>query len=258
MPAHRDTPAVSESTYSAAFFDGLDRQTRTSAEVIVPMVMDLFAPRSVADVGCGRGVWLSVFQQWGVTRVAGLDGAWVDQKELAIPSEFFHKTDLTSRWQVPGEFDLALCLEVGEHLAESAAARLVDNLTRAASVVLFSAALPGQEGTHHINEQWPEYWEQLFADRGFVRLDPFRRRIWQDERVAWYYQQNIVAYISAARADDSAELRDERDRAATSQLTLVHGKILRPMKHARPALSLLPRLLWKALRQRWSRLVGDG
>ncbi|AMV16762.1 class I SAM-dependent methyltransferase [Planctomyces sp. SH-PL14] len=244
-----------ETAYSAKFFDQLDGQTRASAEVIVPMVMDLLGPTSVVDVGCGRGVWLSVFREAGVHRVAGLDGAWVDPRQLAIPGECFQAVDLTADWPAPGTFDLAVSLEVGEHLAETASGRLVENLTRAASAVLFSAALPGQEGTHHINEQWPEFWEGLFAERGFARLDPFRRRIWQDPRVAWYYQQNLTLFVAQGVLDGSAALRQERDRAAICPLTLVHSKVLRPMKHPRPALHLLPRLVLEAIRQRWNRLI---
>jgi len=256
MSASAPTASIPESAYSAEFFDHLDRQTRASAEVIVPMVMDLLGPTSIVDVGCGRGVWLSVFREAGVERVAGLDGSWVDLRQLAIPGECFQAVDLTADWPAPGTCDLAVSLEVGEHLAEAASARLVENLTRAANVVLFSAALPGQEGTHHINEQWPEFWEGLFAERGFARLDPFRRRIWQDPRVAWYYQQNLTLFVATSRVEQSPELREERDRATNCQLTLVHRKILRPMKHARPALTLLPRLFLEAFRKRWNRLTG--
>jgi hypothetical protein len=49
-------------------------------------------------------------------------------------------------------FDLAISLEVAEHLPEGSAGALVSTLIEAAPVVVFSAAIKGQSGTNHINE----------------------------------------------------------------------------------------------------------
>lgn len=240
--------------YSTSFFDRLDQQTAASAEVVVPMVLDMFDPASVVDVGCGRGVWLSFFQRTGIPRVLGLDGDWVEVDRLAIPRDSFRVTDLAGHWTLAERFDLALCLEVGEHLPESKSAALVSNLTQAAPVVLFSAALPGQQGTQHINEQWPEYWESLFRERRYLRIDPLRRQLWQDERVAWYYQQNLTIYVFEDVLNGDERLREEHRRAMASPLTLVNRKILKPLQQPRPALKLLPKLIVQAVRRRWRRL----
>jgi SAM-dependent methyltransferase len=216
--------------------------------------MKLFAPQSVVDVGCGPGEWLAAFGRAGVKRIYGLDGQWVGRDRLSIRPQFFQSIDLTGEWSIPGSFDLAVCLEVAEHLTETNSQNLVKNLVKAAPAILFSAAIPGQEGTNHINEQWPEYWEKLFAQYEYVCLDPFRRQIWQDPSVAWYYQQNLYAYVNRTLLDNSPVLRDEFERRQKCALTLVHPKILRPMKKARPALQLLPALIRAALCRRWDRL----
>ena len=225
-----------------------------SAEVIVPLAMSLFAPRSVVDVGCGSGEWLSAFERAGVERVYGLDAQWVGQDKLAIRPDCFQSTNLTGEWSIPGKFDLAVCLEVAEHLPEPTSTTFVKRLVEAAPAILFSAAVPGQEGTNHVNEQWPEYWEKLFSQYDYVCLDPFRRHIWQDRRVAWYYQQNLYAYIQRTLVETSAVLRGEFERKRECALTLIHPKILRPMKQTRPALRLLPALVRGTLRRKWDSL----
>lgn len=246
--------AMMAASYSSEFFNKIKREGRMSAEVIVPVAMSLFAPRSVVDVGCGSGEWLAAFERAGVERIHGLDGQWVGQDKLAIRPECFQSIDLTGKWSIPGKFDLAICLEVAEHLTERSSIRLVKHLVEAAPAILFSAAIPGQEGTNHVNEQWPEYWEKLFSQYGYVCLDPFRRYIWQDRRVAWYYQQNLYAYVQRTLVESSPVLRGEFERKRECSLTLIHPKILRPMKQARPALKLLPTLVLAALRRRWNGL----
>jgi 2-polyprenyl-3-methyl-5-hydroxy-6-metoxy-1,4-benzoquinol methylase len=56
------------------------------------------------------------------------------------------------------EFDLVVSLEVAEHLPASAADQFVNTLVKHGKKILFSAAIPGQGGQDHLNEQWPDYW----------------------------------------------------------------------------------------------------
>ena len=62
-------------------------RARSSAREIVPLVLGLVHPRSVIDVGCGTGEWLSVFKERGVEDVWGVDGTYVSKKMLEIPEE---------------------------------------------------------------------------------------------------------------------------------------------------------------------------
>ena len=92
--------------------------------------------------------------------------------------------------------DLAICLEVAEHLTPAAGARLVKTLCSVAPVVLFSAAIPAQGGTNHINEQWQSHWADEFAAHGFDCFDPIRPEIWNDRDVFPWYRQNILLFVS--------------------------------------------------------------
>jgi SAM-dependent methyltransferase len=162
------------------------------------MVCALLRPRQVVDVGCGLGAWLAAFREAGVVDCLGIDDASVDRSRLVLPAEQFRAHDLSQPFAVERTFDLALCLEVAEHLPAASAEHLVGSLVRLAPVVLFSAAIPFQGGDNHINEQWPEYWAARFRAHNFLAIDYFRRHLWQDERVMWWYAQNLLLY---ARAD---------------------------------------------------------
>jgi len=208
--------------YSAEFF-ALQRATaRASAEVVVPLVLELTRPASVVDVGCGTGTWLSVFAAHGVEDVLGIDGSYVDRASLDIPPERFLARDLTSPFELSRRFDLVVSLEVGEHLPESSAAAFVEGLTELGSIVLFSAAIPGQGGTNHVNEQWPSYWADLFLRCGYVHVDCLRLRLWHDEAVARWYAQNLLFYVARDELPGFPELARLHDPSQPVPLHLVH------------------------------------
>lgn len=167
-----------------------------SATGVVPLLLATLQPRSVVDVGCGLGAWLAVFREHGIVDVLGFDGPWVDRQQLRIPREAFVAADLREAIAAPRRFDLALCLEVAHLIEPEHAPTLVRSLTSLSEVVAFSAGIPGQGGFHHLNEQWPRYWADLFAARGYVATDPFRVALWEAENVKWWFAQNLVCYAS--------------------------------------------------------------
>src|ERR1700730_3323108 len=59
-----------------------------SAREVVPLVLRMLGSRSVIDVGCGRGAWLTVFRELGVTDICGVDGEYVSRDKLAFPSDY--------------------------------------------------------------------------------------------------------------------------------------------------------------------------
>ena len=180
--------------YSTEFFVDIDRGSTASADVIVPHVLSLFEVRSVVDVGCGLGSWLTAFERNGVTDYLGVDSHHVPLGELKVPVERFQRVDLTKRLSLHRTFNLACSLEVAEHLPRECAAEFVGDLIKAASVVLFSAAIPRQGGTAHLNEQWPWYWAALFRHHGYIAVDCVRPLIFNDARVDWWYRQNIIVF----------------------------------------------------------------
>ncbi|RKR92783.1 methyltransferase family protein [Micromonospora pisi] len=176
--------------YNGSFYDTIRAGTRASAAAVVPVVVDIVKPATVIDVGCGEGWWADTFAGHGC-EVIGVDGAYVTGSPLGdrfIP----HDLALPLPAHLHGRFDLAVCLEVAEHLPPSRADSLVDDLCNLAPTLLFSAAIPGQGGVGHVNEQWPNYWVTRFKAHGWSVSGALRWSIWNDDRVENWYRQNLL------------------------------------------------------------------
>jgi SAM-dependent methyltransferase len=184
--------------YNEKFFDRLADGSLRSARAVVPIILDLVGAKCVVDFGCGEGAWLKACLEHGVESVVGLDGDYVKLDKLRIDRKDFQAVDLRRPIRLDRRFDLAMCLEVAEHLPRRSARGLVESLAAAAPVVLFSASLPGQGGTSHINEQWPVYWERLFAEYGMRKYDVVRPMIWTNRAIELWYRQNIYLYCDSS------------------------------------------------------------
>jgi len=182
--------------YGDQFYQAMREGSARSAAVVVPLVVELLHPASVVDAGCGTGAWLAGFQQQGVGDVLGLEFSTVSPQLAEIDASLIRSVDASQPFRLERSFDLAMSLEVAEHLPEGSAAGFVWSLTRLGPAALFSAAIPGQGGTGHLNEQWPSYWARHFADHGFTVVDCLRDRIWNDPRIEWWYRQNLLLFVA--------------------------------------------------------------
>ena len=162
--------------------------------------------RSLVDVGCGTGPWLRAARLNGIDDIQGLDGVLAPDEELAVSGDVIHVVDFTEPLPLARRFDVALCLEVAEHLEEKFAARIVCTLANLANTVVFSAACPGQPGQHHVNCQWPAYWQSLFNAHGFVCNDDVRWALWDLAAVEPWYRQNMFV----ATCDPAAAGKEDR------------------------------------------------
>lgn len=121
---------------------------------------------------------------------------------------------------------MALSLEVAEHLPEASAGTFVETLVACADAIVFSAAIPNQGGTNHVNEQPPEYWAGLFALRGYEVVDCIRPLIWNDRSVAVCYRQNMFLYARPDWLDKHERLKAARERTDPQWLSFVHPGLL--------------------------------
>ena len=188
--------------YTSAFYAENVVSSTQSCAAVVPVLMEWLAPRSVVDVGCGVGGWLAEFVEQGVADVLGVDGAHVDRAWLKIPGDTFMSHDLGQPLRMDRTFDVVLSLEVAEHLSPARAAGFVSDLCALGPVVVFSAAIPGQSGQGHVNEQWPEYWIDHFDHAGYRVVDCLRPRLWNMAGVSYWYAQNMLLFVDRARLPD--------------------------------------------------------
>lgn len=196
---------MNTNVYSPKFFEYIRDTSSGSAVATVPKILEVYPARSVIDVGCGIGAWLKPFADRGVKRIAGVDGDYVDRKQLMIPAASFVgcrldvPLDFTALHQALASserFDLAISLEVGEHLPVARAPSLVSDLCALADVVLFGAAIPFQGWQRaHVNEQWQSYWAAKFAANGYDAFDALRPLIWSAPDIAFFYKQNTIFYV---------------------------------------------------------------
>lgn len=210
--------------YTASFYEEIRNGSQRSAEVIAPLACELVHPRSVVDVGCGDGTWLAVFCKLGASEILGIDGDYVQRDILQIPPESFQSVDLTKPFSLDHSFDLAISLEVGEHLPAESAQAFVESLTRLAPVILFSAAIPFQGGNHHVNEQWPDKWAALFLENNYFPVDCIRKRVWQNDSVEWWYAQNTLLFVRKDALEANPALKAEFEQTNLNQFRLIHPR----------------------------------
>lgn len=191
--AYRASPAA---IYDDAFFDNRRSGYREEAyRRMAQTIVELFRPQSIIDVGCGDGSLLRYLCVYNVA-CQGIEGSDAGVKrclEAGIP---VIKMDL--RWpntkQIGRHFEMAICLEVAEHIPSDYAEELIKCLCQLADRIIFSAAQPGQGGEGHLNEQPLEYWEAIFNKCGYRRNETLTvrlREIWCKENVPSFYWKNV-------------------------------------------------------------------
>ncbi len=157
-----------DSVYTRSYYrDVVEDSAKESAVKISNSIVNELAPKRVIDVGCGTGALLGALRDKGCNvfglehSKAGLD--YCVTRGLPVKS-FDIKTDTFT----PEEpFNLAVSMEVAEHLPESSANQFISLLANLAEVIVFTAATPGQGGLDHINEQPHSYWISKFAEKEF-------------------------------------------------------------------------------------------
>ncbi|MGY4280796.1 SAM-dependent methyltransferase [Bradyrhizobium sp. LM2.7] len=238
---------MSNTFYDEVFYNWQRDASFASAEVMLPIVFEMVKPRSVIDIGCGVGTWLAAAKSLGAQTVVGVEGDWVNDARMSI-TEPVVLADLEAAIPVSDRFDLALCMEVAEHLSKQRAPSLIADLCRLSDVVLFGAAVPGQGGNNHINEQWQSYWADLFRSQGRLPHDVVRPKVWNSNKVAFWYKQNALLYMTEQKA---AELNCSDTLG--NILDVVHPTMSLREEGPRDLLKKVPRATMRALEKRLNR-----
>ena len=188
--------------YDTLFYKYQREGAARSALGVLPLVIGSLSLRSVLDVGCGAAAWLAGYRELGVPDLFGVDGDYVDRNMLLIDTDRFIPKDITKSFDLGRQFDLVQCLEVAEHVPRQTSDQLIDNITRHGKRVLFSAAVPGQGGENHINEQPYSFWRDLFEARGFSLFDFVRPRIVGNPSIETWYRYNILFFAHQSVVPD--------------------------------------------------------
>jgi hypothetical protein len=189
---------MTSENYNREFYEGLNRNNGQSAMYLAEYLSKRLNFSSVIDIGCGNGDLLNSFLNLGIKTLKGIEGNGnflnhSDQFDISIEN-------LESQIHFQKKYDVAICLEVAEHIDAIFADNLISTLTNASDLVIFSAAVPGQGGTLHVNEQPPNYWALKFLTQGYTLFMDPREEIWKHQGIAPYYRQNILVYKKSSNS----------------------------------------------------------
>lgn len=178
-----------------SYIHTIDVHNTKAAEEIIPYILKLLKPKSVLDIGCGIGTWLKIFKENGIDDFIGIDGEYVNRDLLYsnIEQKNFVAIDLGKEFNLNKKFDLAVSLEVAEHLPLESSDIFIESIIKHSDNILFSAAIPNQWGQNHLNEQWSDYWIEKFKNYGYNCFD-IRAIFWENKNIEWWYKQNLFIF----------------------------------------------------------------
>lgn len=196
-----------------------ERNGNCSEDTILSLILSKHEINSMVDFGCAIGRWCRAGKNLGIQEVLGIDGKYVTEESLVIDKSEFMGADLGEKIELSKRYDLAISLEVAEHLSEKRSDIFIENLTRASDIILFSAAIPGQGGDFHVNEQPLSYWQRKFKEHGYYLCDCLRPIIWENDNVMPMYRQNCVLFIKKDSCDEEYTTNN------VAMIDIVHPKI---------------------------------
>lgn len=149
------------------------------------------------DVGCGQGLLISVLSTLHGKNCQGVEGsaAAVEFADDAVREHI--RVATIAELELSQQYDLVSCVEVLEHVPEEESDAAISFLTQSAKRwIYFSAAIPGQGGTGHINCQPSIYWILAMRRHGFdLALDAceaLRERIVGMTPCVWLPQNALI------------------------------------------------------------------
>lgn len=219
--------------YDNDFYAELEKSVAKSSKHLVPIICNNINPKSVIDFGCGNGIWLKAFENAGIKNYCGIDGDYVKKEIFKADFNNFIPKNLNHEINLNKKFDLVLSLEVAEHLNPESSEIFIKSLCNHSDSIIFSAAIPAQKGTNHINLNFQSYWCKIFQKYGYQPFDIIRPEIWYDTRISYWYRQNIILY----KKNDSTTIKNielldkthpELDFFVQSKNTLLSQFLLHP------------------------------
>jgi len=174
------------------WLDGLNAESKHNTKHVLAAFAYFGIPASFLDVGCGDGIMVQV------ARMLGVEAYGVDQlvQEGAPPYFFYH--NLVDAFRLPKPVDIVMCIEVAEHIHETAHSTLMDSLVEnmkagVSAKLIFSAASPGQDGTGHVATRPAFYWRTELTARGltYSRMDTINLAL------LWAHIQSPLGHLAS-------------------------------------------------------------
>jgi hypothetical protein len=174
---------MTEEVYTKGYFEKIEEEEALQASRLERILYALYKPKSVIDWGCASGLYLEPFMENGC-EVLGIENSPV-AIEMRHPDIRIIRSDMTQAIHLTPmtmkpvgidvsapvtKFDMALCIEVLEHIDEQYSKVAIENVCRSSDRLVVSIAREWQQGPGHLNLKPIEYWIQKFGWQGF-RVD---------------------------------------------------------------------------------------
>ena len=144
-------------------YNTITEEETPMAQRLAEYIQTQYPKRTVADIGCGPGIYVDAL------RAVGVDATGYDSDDRVKDKPNLQQISL---FDLTAPADIVMCLEVAEHIPADRADDVADSMVRnlkPGAVLIWTAAQPGQGGHGHINCQPPDYWETKFTERGLQR-----------------------------------------------------------------------------------------
>lgn len=168
--------------YTDAFFKNrTKRKTIRWEKAVGSCIVKCLNINSMVDFGCGLGHFLEGAKEAGATNILGYEYSYENAKKY-LPSVIapYIKYGNVMEDIDCGQFDCSMSIEVAEHILPEKSCILVKNLTKSATkYIILTAALPGQGGTGHINEQPHSFWIKQIEQFNFIKRDDERNSLFE-------------------------------------------------------------------------------
>lgn len=208
--------------YNVSYYKKHETGSYQSAMQILKYINSFINFNSVIDFGCGMGTWCKALLNLGIEDFLGIDKHRYDSAYMLIPTEKYMQFDLRKPLELARQVDMAISVEVAEHIDPEYSDIFIKNLCSCSDIVLFSAAISHQGGTGHINEQYCTYWETLFKKYNYKAIDCIRPYFWNNDQIEIWYRNNCVLYI----AQHTYEKISARIPQITYPLDIIHPSML--------------------------------
>lgn len=159
--------------------------------MLAARIGQLWKPKMFADLGCGNGRYCAVFKAYGWSMVHGYEGT-PDITSLGVYDDIM-TLDLTKRRWVGIDYDLVMCLEVGEHIPKEHEHTFIDNVAEfACKDLILSWAVPGQGGKGHVNEKDNDDVIDHFILKGFRYQKKMTKDLRGSASLGWFKNTIMV------------------------------------------------------------------
>ncbi len=182
--------------YDREFFEWHKTHVHESSMRCMDWYIDKYAPRNVADFGCGVGSYL----QAAADRNLLVRGFEISKEAQAFTSMYIRRDieykDCTEPIWI-GRYECVISFETAEHIEPEGTDQFILNLVNATGkTLLFTAAPPGQEGTGHINCREREFWITEIGE--FLTYNEAMTReigtAWGKLGAPWYIVKNLLVF----------------------------------------------------------------